>query len=91
MKQTRSMSEFSCLSEYTRLSPSTKMPIYENMLIPESICKVHLDVQSELPRPIPRNSVESGHGCTSRFYFDIARVNMTLTLYNVTPTSRKQC
>ena len=41
----------------------------------------------ELPRPIPRNSVESDHGCTSRIYFD----NVTLTLYNVTLTSQKPC
>ena len=44
--------------------------------------------QSELPRPIPRNSMESDHGCTSRTYYDNAGVNMRLTLYNVTLTSR---
>ena len=38
--------------------------------------------QSELPRPIPRNSVESDQGCTSRIYFDNAGDNMTLTSYN---------
>ena len=47
--------------------------------------------QSELPRSIPRNSVESDHGCTSRFYFDNADGNMKLTLYNVTLTSQKPC
>ena len=47
--------------------------------------------QSELPRSIPRNSVESDHGCTSRVYFDNPGDNMTLTLYNVTLTSRKPC
>ena len=47
--------------------------------------------QSELPRPIPRNSVESDHGCTSRIYFDNAGDNVTLTLYNVTLTSQKPC
>ena len=26
--------------------------------------------QSELPRPILRNSVDSDQGCTSRIYFD---------------------
>ena len=31
--------------------------------------------QSEMPRPIPRNSVESYHGCTSRIYFDNAGDN----------------
>ena len=34
--------------------------------------------QSELPRAIPRNSLESDHGCTSRIYFDNAGVNVTL-------------
>ena len=43
--------------------------------------------QSELPRPIPRNSVESDHGYPSRIYFDIVDDNVTLTLYNVTLTS----
>ena len=46
-------------------------------------------MQSELPRPIPRNSVESDHGCTSRIYFDNAGDNVTLTLYNVTLMSQK--
>ena len=34
--------------------------------------------QSELPRPIPRNFVESDHGCTctSRIYFDNAGDNV---------------
>ena len=45
----------------------------------------------ELPRPIPRNSVELDHGCTSRIYFDNAGENVTLTLYNVTLTSQKPC
>ena len=47
--------------------------------------------QSELPRPIPQNSVESDHGCTSRIYFDNPGDNVTLTLYNVTRTSQKPC
>ena len=34
--------------------------------------------QSGLPRPIPRNSVESDNGCTSRIYFDNAGDNVTL-------------
>ena len=46
--------------------------------------------QSELPRPIPRNFVESDHGCTSRIYFDNAGDNVTPTLYNVTFRSQKQ-
>ena len=50
-----------------------------------------LHKQSKLPRPIPRNSVESDFGSTSRIYFDNADDNMTLTLYNVTLTSRKPC
>ena len=48
-------------------------------------------VQSELPQPIPRNSVESDNGCTSRIYFDNADDNVMLTLYNVTLTSQKPC
>ena len=36
--------------------------------------------QSELPRPIPLNSVQSDLGCTSRIYFD-----------NVTLMSQKPC
>ena len=55
-----------------------------NMHLPEPI------VKSELPRPIPRNSVESDHG-TSRIYFDNASDNVTLTLYIVTLTSQKPC
>ena len=47
--------------------------------------------QLELPRLIPRNSVKSDHGCTSRIYFDKAGVNVTLTLYNMTLTSQKPC
>ena len=44
--------------------------------------------QSELPRLIPRNSVEPDHECTSRIYFDNACNNVTLTLDNVTLTSQ---
>ena len=43
--------------------------------------------QSELPRPIPLNSVESHLVCTSRVYFD----NVTLVLHNMTLTSQKPC
>ena len=46
--------------------------------------------QSELPRPVPWNSVESYIylGCSSRIYFD----NVTLmTIHNVTLTSQKPC
>ena len=46
-----------------------------------------VNCQSELLQPIPRNSVESDLGCTSRIYFD----NVTLTLYSVTLTSQKPC
>ena len=35
--------------------------------------------QLELPRPIPRNSLETDHGCTSRIYFDNAGDNVMLT------------
>ena len=45
-----------------------------------------LQYQSELPRPIPRNSEESDHGCVSRIYFENAGDNVTLTLYKVTLT-----
>ena len=48
-------------------------------------------LQSELSLPIPRNFVESDHGCTERIYFDDAGDNVTLALYNVTLTSQKQC
>ena len=44
---------------------------------------------SELPRQISRNSVESDHGCTPRTYFDNVGDNVTLTLYNVTLMSQK--
>ena len=40
---------------------------------------VHWLSQSELPRPIPRNSAESDHGCTSSIYFYNAGDNVTLT------------
>ena len=43
--------------------------------------------QSELPRSILWNSVESDLGCTSRIYFD----NVTLMLLNLTLTSQKPC
>ena len=51
----------------------------------------HNHTQSELPQPIPRNSMESDHGCTSRIYFDNADDNVTLTLYNVMLTSHNSC
>ena len=35
--------------------------------------------QWELPRPIPRNFVESDHGFTSMIYFDNSGDNVTLT------------
>ena len=47
--------------------------------------------QSELPRPIPRNSMESDQGCTSRIYFDNVGDNVTLTLYNVMLATQKPC
>ena len=48
-----------------------------------------LESQSELPQRIPRRSVESDLGCTSRLYFDNAGDNMTLMLQNVTLTLHK--
>ena len=50
----------------------------------------HRSQQSELRPPIPRNSVESDHGCTLMIYFDNAGDYVTLTLYNVMLTSQKQ-
>ena len=50
----------------------------------------HQKRQSKLPRPIPRNSLESDHGCTSRIYSDNASDNVALTLYNVPLTSQKR-
>ena len=44
-----------------------------------------------MTQPIPRNSVESDHGSTSRIYFDNAGDNVTLTWYNVMLTSQKSC
>ena len=49
--------------------------------------KIHTCYQSELPRPIPWNCVESDLGSTSRNYL----INVALTLYNVTLTSQKPC
>ena len=48
-------------------------------------------LQSELPKPIPRNSVESNQGCTLWIYFDNAGDNVKLTLNNVTLASQKPC
>ena len=66
-----------------------------NMLISEAAAYIvwikRISMQSELPRPIPRYSVESDHGCTSRIYFDNAGDNVTLTVYNVTLTSHIPC
>ena len=53
--------------------------------------KLRCGIHSELPWPVPRNSVESDYRCTSRIYFDNAGDNMTLTLYNVTLTSQNPC
>ena len=47
--------------------------------------------QSELPRPISRNSVEKDHGCTTKILFNNAGDNATMTLYNVTLTSQEPC
>ena len=40
--------------------------------------------QSELPRPIPLNAVESDHGCPSRIYYDNAGDRVTPKFYNLT-------
>ena len=50
-----------------------------------------LGSQSKLIGQIPRNSMESDHGCTSRIYFDNAGDIVTLMLYKVTLTSQKPC
>ena len=47
----------------------------------ESIMNEHqTTTQSEVLRPIPRNSVESDLGSTSRLFFENAGDNVTLTL-----------
>ena len=46
------------------------------VLLPRGMYLGHAQTQLELPRPIPRNSVESDHGCTSRIYFDNAGDNV---------------
>ena len=51
-----------------------------------NVCQPRLD-QSELPRPIPQNYIESDHGCRSSVYFDKVGDNVTLTYYNVTLAS----
>ena len=47
----------------------------------------HARLQSEMHLPMLRNPVKSGHGCSSKIYFDNAGVNVKLTVYNVTLTS----
>ena len=47
--------------------------------------------QSELPRPMPRRSIESYLGCTSRIYFENRDENVRLTLHNATLISKKTC
>ena len=46
------------------------LPFHINQLLCFSVAidlfTFTLFIQSELPRPIPQNSVESDHGCTSR-------------------------
>ena len=74
------------------LSSLIRLPVSDGTKTDISMYISFIDsCQSELPRPIPRNSVESDHGCTSRIYFDKAGDNVTLTLYNVTITSQKPC
>ena len=76
--------KFKCLAQVPKLS------IHDHPMAP-IVIPFDQQTQSELPRSIPRNSVESDHGCTSRTYFDNAGENVTLTLYNVTLTSQKPC
>ena len=49
----------------------------------------HCFQQSKLPQPIPRNSVEPDHGCTSGIYFDNAGDNVTLTSQK--PKQKSDC
>ena len=63
----------------------------EDRILSSHIKIVKIYNKSELPRPIPRNSVESDNGCTSGIDFDNAGDNVALTLYNVTLTSKKLC
>ena len=48
-------------------------------------------MQLVLPQPIPQNSMESDHRCTSSIYFANSGDNVPLTLYNVTLPSQKPC
>ena len=70
-------------------SPTAILDVDESYVVKETI--VGIVCQSELPRPIPRNSVESEHRCTSWIYFDNTGDNMMLTLYIVMLTSQKPC
>ena len=60
------------------------MGMYITTAKQETVCPYRNDgcnqkqYQSELPRSIPKNSVESDHGCTSRIYFDTAGDYVTL-------------
>ena len=79
--------------ERNRISGSQTCPIQKDRVLafqPIIIWVTEVN-QLELPWPIPRNSVESDQGCTSRIYFENAGDNKTLTLYNVTRTSQKPC
>ena len=69
---------------YGRFNLKTGRTFYE-------LAKIVFEKQSELPRSIPRNSMESDQVCTLRIYFDNAGDKVTLTLYNVTLTSQKPC
>ena len=80
-----------CIFQSIKVPPNRREFIHKSEAIKKYHARFTCAKQMELPRPIPRNSVASDHGCTSRIYFDNAGDNMTLTLYNVTLTSRKPC
>ena len=72
----------------TRSSDGGKIDCTKNAAV---LSEATTTVRWEMPRPIPRNSVESDRECTSRIYFNNAGGKVTLTLYNVTLTSQKPC
>ena len=67
--------------KFLKLSQSVRGLVVVGWLV---FLKTH-QAQSELPRPIPWNSIESDLRSTSKIYFD----NVTLTLHNATLTSKK--
>ena len=61
---------------HTRLRTSVKFKQNHGSSEKNDVVAAQGVFQSGLPRPIPRKSVESEHGCTSRIYFDNAGDNV---------------